>query len=83
MSHVSWKCTRAFYWQLTTLRSLGLNINLSVWDIKQDTIALTGLISSGALDNMDLIIGPVYSNNSALIAPYANERKYLWYHPCL
>ncbi len=58
-----------------TLRSLGLNINLSVWDIKQDTIALTGLISSGALDNMDLIIGPVYSNNLALIAPYANERK--------
>lgn len=58
-----------------TLRSLGLNVNLSVWDIKQDTIALTRLISSGALDNMDLIIGPVYSNNLALIAPYANERK--------
>jgi hypothetical protein len=58
-----------------TLRSLGLNVNLSVWDIKQDTIALTRLILSGALDDMDLIIGPVYSNNLALIAPFANERK--------
>jgi LysM repeat protein len=58
-----------------TLRSLGLNVNLHVWDIKSDTVALTRLISSGKLDYMDLIIGPVYSNNLAIIAPFANEKN--------
>jgi LysM repeat protein len=55
-----------------TLRAQGLNINLYVHDIKSDTVALTKLIESGELRNMDLIIGPVYSRNLSLIASYAN-----------
>jgi LysM repeat protein len=56
-----------------TLRSLGLNINISSFDIKSDTIGITKLITSGKLENMDLIIGPVYSHNLIKIANYAKK----------
>jgi LysM repeat protein len=54
-----------------TLRSLGLDINLHVFDIKSDTFELARLIMEGRLSDMDLIIGPVYSYNLALVASYA------------
>ncbi len=56
-----------------TLRSLGLNINLYPYDIKSDTVELTKLISSRKLEEMDLIIGPVYSYNLTKIASYAKN----------
>jgi LysM repeat protein len=56
-----------------TLRSLGLNIDFQVFDIKSDTIEVTRLINSGKLANMDLIIGPVFSGNLAIIAAYAGS----------
>jgi LysM repeat protein len=56
-----------------TLRSLGLNINLHVFDIKGDTLELTRLIWSGRLKNMDLIIGPVHSANLSIVASYAGK----------
>jgi LysM repeat protein len=56
-----------------TLRSLGLNVNLHVYDIGSDTMVVTRLLESGALKDMDLIIGPVYSNNLSLVALYANK----------
>jgi LysM repeat protein len=56
-----------------TLRSLGLNINLYPYDIKNDTVELSKLISSRKLEEMDLIIGPVYSYNLSKIASYAKN----------
>ena len=56
-----------------TLRSLGMNINLHVFDIRADTIEITRLIRSGRLDRMDLIIGPVYSTNLLKVANYAGQ----------
>ena len=56
-----------------TLRSLGLNINLNVYDIKSDTIELTKLIAAGKLSRMNLIIGPVYSHNLAIVSEYAKN----------
>jgi LysM repeat protein len=56
-----------------TLRSLGLDINVSAYDIKEDTIAVTKLITSGKLSRMNLIIGPVYSHNLSIIADYARD----------
>jgi LysM repeat protein len=58
-----------------TLRSIGLDINISVFDIKRDTVDVTALIKSGKLDEMDLIIGPVYSHNLGIIADYASSRE--------
>ncbi len=44
---------------------------LHVFDIKSDTIELTRLINRGTLAEMDLIIGPVYSHNLAIMTAYA------------
>jgi LysM repeat protein len=56
-----------------TLRALGLNINMYAFDIKSDSIELTRVIRSGKLEGMDLIIGPVYSNNLSIVAAYAKS----------
>jgi LysM repeat protein len=56
-----------------TLRSIGLDITVHAFDIKNDTIELTRLISNGQLDGMDLIIGPVYSYNLAKLTAYAGK----------
>ncbi|MBN2861744.1 MAG: LysM peptidoglycan-binding domain-containing protein [Bacteroidales bacterium] len=57
-----------------TLRSLGLDINLHVHDIRDDTLDLSRLIRGGDLDNMDLIIGPVYSSSLSLASAYARGK---------
>lgn len=54
-----------------TLRAMGLNINLHVFDIKNDTVGVTWLIRSGKLGRMDLIIGPVHSGNLSIVSSYA------------
>jgi LysM repeat protein len=56
-----------------TLRSLGVNINLHTFDINRDTIELTRIIRDGKLNGMDLIIGPVYSRNLAILSDWAKE----------
>jgi len=58
-----------------TLRALGLDVALHVFDIRNDTVEITRLIRAGRLRNMDLIIGPVYSNNLAIVAKYGKEYK--------
>ena len=56
-----------------TLRSIGIDINLYAFDIESDTFELTRIISRGELEGMELIIGPVYSNNLAIVTDYAGE----------
>ncbi|MBK7713209.1 MAG: amino acid ABC transporter substrate-binding protein [Bacteroidales bacterium] len=56
-----------------TLRSLGMSINLHTYDIKGDTVEIMKLIKARKLEGMDLIIGPVYSNNLSLVAAYAKD----------
>jgi LysM repeat protein len=56
-----------------SLRSLGLNVNLHTYDIKNDTVEITRLISTGKLAGMDLIIGPVYSRILNIVSGYARQ----------
>lgn len=56
-----------------TLRSVGLNVNINAYDIKSDTVEITNLIRSGKLSGMDVIIGPVYSQNLAIVSEYAKN----------
>ena len=58
-----------------TLRSLGVNINLHVYDIQSDTVGVKNLIESGELRDMDLIIGPIYSHNLSIVSDYASSRQ--------
>ncbi|HLN21728.1 MAG TPA: LysM peptidoglycan-binding domain-containing protein [Bacteroidales bacterium] len=56
-----------------TLRSHGLDITLHTFDIKGDTMEVHNLITSGGLENMDLIIGPVYSRSLYVVSRYAGK----------
>jgi LysM repeat protein len=56
-----------------TLRALGVNINIHVFDIKNDTVEVSQLIKTGKLDKMDLIIGPVHSTSLSVVASYAGS----------
>ena len=44
-----------------SLRRLGLTVNLHTYDITNDNQKMRDLINQGKLEDMDLIIGPVYS----------------------
>jgi LysM repeat protein len=57
-----------------SLRTLGLNVELDVYDTGADTSRVNRLIWSGALDNADLIIGPVFSYNIDRMASFAWQR---------
>jgi LysM repeat protein len=57
-----------------SLRALGLNVELDVYDIVGDTTELNRIIWSGKLNDVDLIIGPVFSSNLNRMAAYAAER---------
>jgi len=57
-----------------SLRSLGLTVELDVYDTGADTTGLHLLILSGALAGVDLIIGPVFSYHIEQIAGWAAER---------
>ena len=57
-----------------SLRSLGLNVELDVYDIGSDTLALNRIIWSGKLNDVDLIIGPVFSSSLNRMASWAAER---------
>ncbi len=55
---------------LDTLKTLGLSVKLHVYDSYPETY-LDVLIKSGALKQMDLIIGPVFNSSMKLMAQYA------------
>ncbi len=57
-----------------SLRSLGLNVEMKVFDTRADSAEIKRLIRTGELDNADLIIGPVFSYNLEQIAGWAGER---------
>jgi hypothetical protein len=56
-----------------SLRSLGLVVELDVYDTGDDTIAIEKLISTGKLREADLILGPVYSAGLENVAKYASN----------
>jgi LysM repeat protein/ABC-type branched-subunit amino acid transport system substrate-binding protein len=58
-----------------SLRSLGLSVELDVFDTGADTLQIKRLLWTGMLSDVDLIIGPVFSRNVEQIAPWASEHN--------
>jgi hypothetical protein len=59
---------------LDSLRKQGKNICLHTFDTNKDTLKVHQIVRSKALDNMDIIIGPLYANNfSILCKKYGND----------
>ena len=59
---------------LDTLGKTGIHAEVTVFDTDRDASVVDSLLRSGALDNMDMIIGPVYPSNLSLVAEWARSR---------
>ncbi|MCU0458519.1 MAG: LysM peptidoglycan-binding domain-containing protein [Bacteroidales bacterium] len=57
-----------------SLRSLGLNVELEVYDTGADSSEMKRLLRTGFLEDADLIIGPVFSHNLEQISGWAADR---------
>lgn len=57
-----------------SLRSIGLTIDMKVYDTGSDSAEIKRLLRSGELEDADLIIGPVFSYNLQQISAWAAER---------
>jgi len=67
---------------LDSLRKQGKNICLYTFDTNNDTLKVHQIVSSKALDNMDIIIGPLYANNfSILCKKYGNDNTKILISP--
>ena len=60
---------------LEDIQKQGMSIDLFVFDTDQDPGKVENLVRSHALDDMDLIIGPVYSMNLAIVCDYLSIRN--------
>ncbi|MFZ2286149.1 MAG: LysM peptidoglycan-binding domain-containing protein [Bacteroidales bacterium] len=58
-----------------SMRTLGLSVELDVFDIGADSVQVNRLLWSGALNNANLIIGPVFSYNLEKVSTWAAGRN--------
>jgi len=67
---------------LDSLRKQGKNIRLHIFDTNKDTLKVHQIVSSKALDNMDIIIGPLYANNFRILCKkYGNDNTKILISP--
>lgn len=69
--------------QLTVeqLRAQGKDINLNTFDSKRDLNRLNNLLKDPAVMAADLIIGPIYPDESELVSAFAEAQKIPFVHP--
>lgn len=60
---------------LEDIKSRGMTIDLHVFDTDQDPRKVEEIARSRVLEDMDLIIGPVYSMNLSIISDYLSTRN--------
>ena len=59
---------------LDSLRNQGINICLHTFDTNKDTLKVHHIVRSNFLSDMDIIIGPLYSNNFRILCEkYGND----------
>ena len=59
---------------LDSLASLGMNVDLKVFDVDESYSKAQHLINNNSLEGFDLIIGPFYKQAYNMICVYASER---------
>jgi len=57
------------------MRRLGLSVDLYVYDTKNDSTTVANILSKYEMRQMDLIIGPIYSDNMDIVSEFANNNK--------
>lgn len=63
------------YMAIDSMKEYGLKMNVHVYDTERDPLVVRDLFESRQLDDVDLIIGPVYSKPLALASEYAMEKQ--------
>ena len=58
---------------IDSLINMGMNINLSVYDVDEKVESANAVINSHDLEDMDLIIGPFFRNSYKAVCEYAAE----------
>lgn len=66
---------------LDSLKNLGWNVDLFVYDSKNDTSKVKEIISEPEMLDMDLIIGPVFKPNVRIVAKFALENEIPTFSP--
>jgi len=57
------------------MQQLGMKVKLNVFDTKDNPETVRNLVGKGVLNNVDLIIGPVYENVQKEVAQIAREKQ--------
>lgn len=60
---------------IDSLQQMGIKIDLEIWDTEQKASKVKNFVSSGILNNADLIIGPVYPNELKEISEFVIKKK--------
>ncbi len=60
---------------LDTLGKTGVHAEVTVFDTERDVTEIDSLLKTGVLDDMDLVIGPVYPAGFSLLAAWAGKRQ--------
>lgn len=58
-----------------SMQKAGMKLKLNVFDTKDNPETVRGLVSKGVLNDVDLIIGPVYENVQKEVAAIAREKQ--------
>lgn len=57
------------------LRNEGYSINVTVFDTERTAIRLSEIMESEAFQNANMLIGPIYAEEVAMVLPFAQERN--------
>ncbi|WP_052595194.1 amino acid ABC transporter substrate-binding protein [Aureispira sp. CCB-QB1] len=60
---------------LDSLKAEGVNLFVNVYDTQRDTTVIQNLLKKRELQEADLIIGPILSNNLKIVAEFAKTNK--------
>lgn len=60
---------------LDSLKRDGLSVHIDLYDTKKNANIVDSLFRSGVMDDVDLIIGPVYNEPFSMAARYAQKRN--------
>jgi ABC-type branched-subunit amino acid transport system substrate-binding protein len=63
------------------LKALGVQINLNTFDSKRDLNHLNALLKDPAVLGADVIVGPIYPDESELVSAFAEAEKIPFIHP--
>jgi len=72
-----------FILALDTLRKAGLNVKLFLYDTSRDSTTIDQLLKNPEMQQLDLIIGPVYPPNIEVVARFARQNQIPMVSPLL